>query len=172
MKLKLRSRVRFFAALFAGTGTAVRRTPLAAYVDLDYSKLNEATSFDPADSYTAVYHPSTGLWEKVSMATVQNAGQSQQIVTSGAVVNVAAADGLIAVNKTVGSATVVNLPLASAKIGPVKVSDFKGDASTNNIQVKTTGSNVFPGGLTTWTLSADTASLVFTPLKDGTGYAI
>lgn len=172
MRLKLRSKVRFFAALFDGVGTAVRRTPLAAYVDLDYTKFNQADNFDPTDSIIVIYHPSSGVFETISLSTEQTAGQTQQIITSGAVVNAAAADGLIALKKTVGSATTVNLPPSSGKIGAIKVADFKGDAGTNNITINTTGADKFPGGLTSWIISSDTGSLVFTPLKDGTGYAV
>lgn len=172
MKLKLRSRVRFLAAIWGGTGIAIRQDTLGAYVDLDYSELNQAIAFDPTDSIVAIFHPSSGIWEKISLSTLQTAGQTQQILTSGAVVNAAATDGLIVLNKTVGSPTVVNLPASGSKIGSIKVSDFKGDSETNNIQIKTVGADVFPGGLTTWTISNNAGSLVFTPLKDGSGYSV
>jgi hypothetical protein len=98
--------------------------------------------------------------------------QTQQIITSGATVTVAAKDSLIAVNKTVGSATTVNLPAASSKVGAVKISDFKGDAGTNNITINVAGTDKLNGNLTSWTIGADGGSVVLTPLSDGSGYAV
>lgn len=98
-----------------------------------------------------------------------------QYITAGATVTVAAADGLIIINKTVGSATTVNLPAALAKLGKVKIVDFKGDSDVNPITVNRTGSDTFNGGLTSWTISGPGASDVFDPVVNGgisVGYAV
>lgn len=100
------------------------------------------------------------------------ATQTQQIKTSSGSVTVAATDSLIAINKTVGAATTVTLPLAASKTVPVKVSDWKGDAGTNNITINVSGSDKLNGNLTSWTIAGDGASLVFSPLQDGSGYAV
>lgn len=172
MKLKIRSRVKFFAALFAGIGTAVRKDGLAAYVDLDYSLLNLATSFNSSDSIVAIYHPSTGIWEKTSLASILSGSQTYQIITAGSTVNVAATDGLIIINKTSGSATAVNMPASALKIGKCKIVDWKGDAGTNNITINNNASEKFNANQSTWTLAADGASIVLDPIPTGIGYAV
>jgi hypothetical protein len=94
-----------------------------------------------------------------------------QVVTSGASVAVSQNARTVVVNKTVGGATALALPDAHLKTCPVLISDFKGDAGTNNITITTTGTDKFPGGLTTWTISADTGSIFLRPIP-GVGYAL
>jgi hypothetical protein len=170
MKLKLRSRVKFFAALLAGNGTSVRKDGLAAYVDLNYSALNEALTFNPTDSIIAIYHPSSGIWEKISLSTFQVGGQSTVVKTTSGDVNVASADGVIVLNKASGAATAVNLPLAVSKVGPVLVTDLKGDAGTNTITVVPTAPETIQGQAT-WTISANNGSIFLRPVP-GIGYVI
>jgi hypothetical protein len=98
--------------------------------------------------------------------------QTQQVITAGSTVNVMSVDSLIIINKTVGSATTVNLPPSSSKIGQVKIVDWKGDAYTNNITINAVGSDKLNGNLTSWTIGADGGSIVLTPLINGTGYAV
>lgn len=97
--------------------------------------------------------------------------QTQQIKTTAGNVAVANTDGIIAINKTVGAATVVTLPLSSAKIGPCLIADFKGDAGTNNITITLSGSDKFPGGLSSWIIAADGGSVFLRPLA-GVGYTL
>lgn len=98
-----------------------------------------------------------------------------QYITSGSTVTVGTTDNLIVINKSVGSATTINLPLAQSKVGSVKIVDYKGDASTNNITVNCIGTDTFNGGNTSWVIAADGASLVFNPIISnglGIGYAV
>lgn len=171
-RLKLRVLPRFLASVFAGTATAIRKDGLATYVDLDYSLLNLVTSFNASDSIVAIYHPSTGLWEKTSLAAVLSGSQTTQIITAGAVVNVAATDGLIVLNKTVGSATTVNMPASGTKIGKCKIVDWKGDAGTNNITINNNAAEKFNGNLASWVIAGDGGSVVLDPIPTGIGYAI
>lgn len=142
MKLKLRVRSKLPAALVGRSGIFVVKDGLTYYLDLDFQ------------------------------AIANSLAQTQQIITADAVVSVAATDGLIAMNKGSGAATTVNLPLAASKIGPVKISDWKGDAGTNNITVNASGTDKLNGNRTSWTIAADGASVVFTPLNNGSGYAV
>lgn len=169
-KLILKARVRYLASIFNGIGTTVRKEGLAAYIDLDYSSFNQASSFDPTDSLIAVYHPSSEIWEKISLSTLQSAGQTTVIKTTSGDVNVAAADGVIVLNKASGAATNVNLPLAANKIGPVLVSDLKGDAGTNNITIVPTSPETIQGQAT-WTIAANNGSIFLRPVP-GIGYVI
>lgn len=108
----------------------------------------------------------------VAQLTYADIQRTQQIKTTAGGVTVANTDELIVLNKTVGAATSVTLPLAANKLGPVQVADFKGDAGTNNITVNRSGGDVFPGGLTSWVIAADGASATFSPLSDGSGWVV
>jgi hypothetical protein len=171
-KLKLRITPKFLAAFFNGLGTIARKDGLASYIDLDYTTFAELTSgIDSANSLVAIYNKATGIWNVTTLGTIVSASQTSQIITGVPDVNVAATDGLIVMNRTIGAASNVNLPLASTKIGKVKVSDFKADSGTNIITVNTTGADKFPGGGTTWQIAANGASVVFDPIP-GIGYAV
>jgi hypothetical protein len=78
---------------------------------------------------------------------------------------------VVRVNKTVGSATTIVMPLSEEKVCDVLISDWKMDASTNPITINLSGSETFPGGLTSWVISADGGS-VFLRRIPGVGYAI
>lgn len=169
-RLRLRASARFLASIFNGVGTKVRADGLARYIDLDYSDFAELTLFDVSQKLFAVHDRSTGVWNQVAISSLIGSAQSVQIITSGDCI-VQPNDGLIIINKTVGAQTAVTLPASAAKVGKVKIVDFKGDASTNNITVTPYGSETFNGGATSWVLSADTASAVFDPIS-GIGYAV
>lgn len=98
-------------------------------------------------------------------------GLSYQIILTGNCL-VDINDRLIIINKTVGAPTTVTLPGSALKLGRVKIVDFKGDASTNNITVNPDGAEKFNGALTSWVISGDGASVVFDPIPSGLGYAV
>lgn len=171
-KLKLRVLPKFMAAIFAGTGTAVRKDGLATYIDLNWSLFALAGSYDPSAQQVLIQSTVDGSFQLATIAQVIAASQTQQIKTAAGNVNVALNDGLIVVNKTVGGATTVTLPASSSKVGAVKIVDFKGDAGTNNITIALTGSDKLNGNLTTWTIAADGGSIVCTPISTGIGYSV
>jgi hypothetical protein len=94
-----------------------------------------------------------------------------QTFTAGGTESINANTGIALVNQTVGAAKTLTMPLSSVKTCPVLISDFKGDAGTNNITVNLTGSDKFPGNLTSWTIAADTGSIFLRPIA-GVGYAL
>lgn len=106
----------------------------------------------------------------VDTATPNDITTTTQIITSGTV-TVANTDSMIALNKTSGSATSITLPLASAKNGALLIVDFKGDSDVNPITVTASGSDKFPGNLSSWTISSQGISVLFTPIS-GLGYAV
>lgn len=169
-KLKLRAAARFLASIFSGTGTAVRKDGLATYVDIDFTQFAALTSFDPSVKQVLVYDTSTEAFNVITLGTVQSAGQTTVVKTTSGDVNVAAADGVIVLNKASGAVTNVNLPLAANKIGPVLVTDLKGDAGTNNITITPTSPETIQGQAT-FTLAANGASLFLRPVS-GIGYVI
>jgi hypothetical protein len=70
MKIKLRSQVKFLAALFSGIGTSIRRDGLASYVDLDYTKFSPLTVAGTAHDLIAVYNDQTLRWGTTSLTTL------------------------------------------------------------------------------------------------------
>jgi len=96
-------------------------------------------------------------------------GISRAVTAAGAV-TIAVNDRVVAINKTVGAATAVTLPLASTKDGPVTISDFKRDAGTNNITITATSPDLIQG-LATLTLASNGASVQLKPIP-GVGYSL
>jgi hypothetical protein len=155
-----------------GPAIAVSKANGTYTIGADYSLLAELTAFDPSQERVLIYNPSLEVWNVVSLANlVNNATATTVIITAGSTYAAGVNDNLIAVNKTVGSATAITLPLSSLKVGPVRVVDFKGDANTNNITISAAGSDKFNGGFTSWTIRGAGASVLFTPVS-GIGYAV
>jgi hypothetical protein len=94
-----------------------------------------------------------------------------QEITAGATATVDDNAAIVRVNKTVGSATTLTMPLSTDKTCDVLISDWKLDAGTNNITINLSGSEKFPGNLTSWTIAADGGS-VFLRRIPGVGYAL
>jgi hypothetical protein len=105
----------------------------------------------------------------LAMDLVQNANAEQEI-TSGASVNVNANAAIVRVNKTVGSATTLTVPLAANKTCDVLICDWKNDASTNNITINPSGSEEIQG-LSSWIIAGDGGSVYLRRIP-GVGYAI
>jgi hypothetical protein len=97
-------------------------------------------------------------------------GTIQHFTGAGAI-TMAVTDTVLAVDKASGAASAVSVPLASTKIGGCLVSDFKGDAGSNNITITLTAPDVFPGGGSTWTIAGNGGSVFLRPIP-GVGYAL
>ncbi len=95
----------------------------------------------------------------------------EQHITAAGPASVAANAGIVRVDQTVGAAMTLNLPLSSAKTCPVLISDWKLDAGTNNITINLSGTDKFPGNLTSWKIAADGGSVYLRPIP-GVGYAL
>lgn len=170
VSLKLRVVPRFLAAIFDGTGTKVRKDGLATYVDLDFSKLTQLGNFDPSQQRLIAQSTVDGSYGLVTVGQVIAGAQSEQVITVGDFV-VAANDGTIQVNKTVGAATAGLLPDPLSKVGDVWIVDRKKDSSTNNITLTVAGGRLI-NGFASWVIAGDGAAVTLRPLKDGTGYAL
>lgn len=168
--LRLKGNMGIALPIIGRTGLLFEKIGNVWYGDLDYSEFPELTTFDASQKLFAVIDRTTGVWNVVSFASLISAGQTYQVIDSGDCI-VQPNDGLIIINKTVGAATTVTLPSSATKVGKVKIVDFAGDASTNNITVTPDGSETFNGGATSWVISGDGASVVFDPIP-GLGYAI
>lgn len=69
----------------------------------------------------------------------------ERVVTIAGAVTITTADDLVVVNKTVGAATVVNLPATPTTGQTFIVHDGKGDAATNNITITPAAGNINGG---------------------------
>jgi hypothetical protein len=170
--LRLLMRPIYPLKLLPGTGIGLVSASGISTISLDYSLLVELASFDPTQKLFAVFDRATGVWNKVSLASILTGSQTVQIVTAAGDVTVQPNDGLIILNKTVGAATNVNLPAAALKVGDVKIVDWKNDSDVNNITLVPNGAEKI-NGLTGWKLAGQGASIILKPVS-GTvsGYAV
>jgi hypothetical protein len=145
-----------YGAYTSGTLTLARTTVLA----------NHLGTTSAVDFTTRPY---VGL-VILAMDLTSNANISQEI-TAGASATVDDNAAVVYVNKTVGSATTLTVPLSTNKRCDVLICDFKGDAGTYNITINLSGSEKFPGNLSTWTIASDAGS-VFLRRIPGVGYAL
>jgi len=123
------------------------------------------------DADSLSYQPATTmLWSEL-LITSKATTNTQMIKTPGPVTIGATIDHVL-VNQTVSAPITLILPLASTKPNEVLVCDWKGDAGLGNtISIQTTGTDIFPGAITTWQIAANTGSVLFHPIT-GLGYAI
>lgn len=100
------------------------------------------------------------------------ASRTQREVTAAGAVTVDADDAdIIYINKTVGAATAVTLPLAASRTKPVMIVDAKGDANTNNITISPqTGERIYAITNGTAVIDGNGGSVILTPKGDGTGW--
>lgn len=92
-------------------------------------------------------------------------------ITSGASYNVMADARTVRVNKTVGSATTVQMPAGSGmEVQDTVVVDWKNDADVNNITILPFGTEKI-NGLSSWTIAAQGGSVRLRPIPD-VGYAL
>jgi hypothetical protein len=170
--VKVRMLPRVPASLFGDIGITVVKDGATYTIKPDYSSLNELLFFDPSQELVLVYNRD-GTWAKVPVSTlVNNQAGTIQVITAGASAVIGVNDKLIIMNKTVGSATTITLPSSSLKVGPVRVVDFKGDASQSQpITVNVSGADTLNGGRTSWRITGPGASILFSPIS-GLGYAV
>lgn len=138
---------------------------------VDYSILSDDAILDPANTLIAVYDVGSGFFKQTTLSALISATtQIEQHITAAGPVDILPNAGIARVNQTVGAAITLNLPLAASKTCPVLISDWKGDAGTNNITVNASGSEKFPGGISSFKIDGDTASRFLRPIP-GVGYA-
>lgn len=118
------------------------------------------------NSATSEYEPATpALW--AAFLAGPASGSVVQDITAPGPAAVLTTAGVVRVNQTIAAPIVLEVPPAIDKVGPVLISDWKGDAGTNPITVNLAGSDVFPGGLTSWVINADTGSIFLRPVPGG-----
>lgn len=93
-----------------------------------------------------------------------------QHITAAGPIAVLTNAGIVRVDQTVGAAMTLNLPPAASKTCSVLISDWKGDAGTNNITINPSGTEKIQGR-SSWVIAGDTGSIFLRPIP-GVGYAI
>ena len=100
-------------------------------------------------------------------SAIQTGKGQLDIITAAGAVNVGTLEAGVAINKTVGAATTVNLPAACVRNGlPVIVKDMKGDAATNNITVVPNGADTIDGHAND-VIAINLASRTYRPVAGG-----
>jgi hypothetical protein len=170
--LKGKMDVRFPANVVASNFITLVRSGGTYTLGSDYTVLSPGPVSDPTTAMFAVLDLTAGFYREVSLSSLLASSLLvDQNITAGGPAAVLANAGVVRVNQTVGAAITLTMPLASAKTCPVLISDWKGDAATNNITVNLSGADKFPGNLTSWKISADTGSILLRPIS-GVGYAL
>lgn len=169
---KVKALVRYVARLIGGTGIVVTVENGVATIDMSYLDLTPGTTFDPAAYVIALQNSADGSFIYVPLSVFFTNPGAIQVVTAAGDVTVLPGTQLLLMNRTVDeSPSNINLGAASAKSGPVKIVDWKANAGTYPHTINRYGSETLQGGLTSWTLAGDGASVVLTPVP-GVGYAV
>lgn len=87
--------------------------------------------------------------------------RNTRVVTAAGAVTVSATDHVIILNKTVGAATIVNLPATPATGRELIIKDGKADASTNNATLTPAAGNIDGSGTFVMNLDRQATTLVY-----------
>jgi hypothetical protein len=126
-----------------------------------------------AEASIFIYNTVAGEFQPATPAlwsAILGGGSTSQIVqtvTTPGPVNILVNANIVLVNQAVSAPITLIMPESAFKTGEVLVSDWKGDASANNITVQMSGTNKLPGNNTSWTISADCGSIMFRPVPGG-----
>lgn len=171
-KLKLKTQLRFPANVKTNNFLTAALANGTFTFGVDYTLLQAGPIVDPTTAMVAVLDGTAGLYRIVSLSSLlASTSQIDQHIVAAGPVAVMANAGIVRVDQAAGAPMVLTLPLAAVKTCPVLISDWKGDAGTNNITINLSGADTFPGGLTSWKIAADTGSLFLRPIA-GAGYVI
>ncbi|MBR0868939.1 hypothetical protein JQ633_01105 [Bradyrhizobium tropiciagri] len=171
-KVKLKALVNFPAKVEAENFLTITKEAGVFTIGVDYTKLVATPITDPTTAIIAVFDEVTGAYAALSVADIVGASFSiEQHITGPGPVVIQNATGVVRVDQAVGAPITLQMGLADDKTVPVLISDWKGDAGTNNITIQLTGSDKFPGGLTSWKIAGDGGSVFLRPVA-GVGYAL
>jgi hypothetical protein len=170
--IKAKMDVRFPANILASSFVTLTRNGSTYTLGADYTLLAPGPVSDPATAMFAVYDATSHIYREVSLSSLLTSSlQTEQHITAGGPAAILNSAGVVRVDQTVGAPITLTLDLAANKNGPVLISDWKGDAATNNITINLTSPDKLPGGLTSWTIAANRGSIFLRPIS-GAGYAL
>lgn len=97
--------------------------------------------------------------------------RTQRVVTASGAVTIIADDAdIVIINKTVGAATAVTLPLSASRTKPIVIVDGKGDANTNPITISPqSGESIYAVTDGTAVIDGNGGIVLLTPKSSGTG---
>lgn len=170
--VKCAANVRFPAQVTAEQFIKIARANGVFAFGVDYEAVAPGVAADPDNAFIVVLDTADGIYKRASLSDLVAATtQIDQHVTSAGPVTINLNSGIVRVDQVVSAPITLTLPLASEKTCPVLISDWKGDAGTNNITIALSGSDTFPGGATSWKISSDTGSIFARPVP-GVGYVL
>lgn len=173
--LKLRVSTRIPANLIGNEFITITRGSNGEYnINADYTVLDPSPISNPSSTYIAVLDAASGSYKVMTLADVVNGTGTGavRIVTESGDINVGANVRLLIMNRTVDETpSKINLPTGAAKVGDIKVVDWKGSAGTYPHDVYPSGSEKFNGAQSVWHINGDGASAVFDPIPT-LGYAV
>lgn len=170
--VKMRSLISYPARLVGGSGIRIDVANGVFTFNMDITTFVEVASVDPTKKLIAIFDPVIG-WETILLSDlINNIGTAVQVVTGAGDIAVGTNTQLLVMNRAADiNPSNIILPLASTKVGKVKIVDFKGNASAFPHTIKTTAPDIFQGALTQWGLDGDGSSVAADPIT-GVGYAI
>ena len=170
--LKLRSLVNFPAQALGRNGIGIAKEDGVFYVDIDYSEYVPVSSIpggDVPNLYTLLWNNATGVYMLAPITLVgQLYVQGATVVVTTTPYEVLQNDGAVIVKLAVPAPTAINLPFASAKNGPVHISDGALNAAANNITITPAAGETI-NGLASWKLAGNGAGITLYPVA-GVGW--
>lgn len=136
-RLRLKVRTKIPAALIGGNGIDVVKDGLTYTVDLDYSQLATAITFDPSIQTIAIQSSVDGSWQKVSIAQIISSAAGLTPVTNAMSPYTPKPTDFFLQVDTTGGPVEIDLAQAALRGGlALSIKDAKGGAATNNITIK------------------------------------
>jgi hypothetical protein len=108
--------------------------------------------------------------EAVFSTIYQPISNHDQEITSGPTAAIATTTDTARVNQTVGAPITLQLGASASRTTPLLISDWKGDAGTNNITILPNGTEKIQGR-SSWVIAADLGSICLRPIA-GVGWAL
>lgn len=144
--IKARIRTMLPAVLQAGVGIAVTKLGLIYQIALDYTQLAQLTTFDPSQKLAAVQDAGDGSWNTVTIAGLR--AVSTTPVTHAMSPYVPSLTDSVLFVDTSGGTVEIDLLAAAARTSlPLEIYDVTGNANSNNITIKPSGSEDIDGYL-------------------------
>lgn len=172
--IKGKALVRFPANVLTDNFLTVTRENGTYTFSVDYTKLTPGPIEDPSGTFIAVLDAIAGVYKFIPLSDITNGTGTGavRIVTEAGDITVGPNTRVLVMNRIANeSPSKVNLPASALKVGDIKIVDFKGNAGSFPHDVYPSGAEKFNGGLSSWQIGADGASLVFDPVPT-LGYAV
>jgi hypothetical protein len=124
--VKTKADIRFPASVIGGAGIAVTKANGEYTFDLALLEFGAVSFFDPSSEFAVVVN-AAGEYKLVSLATLlSNAATTVRVVTEAGDITVGPNVQLLVMNRTANeSPSNIILPLAAAKVGKIKIIDWK-----------------------------------------------